>query len=126
MSFNADIKKPKLVENKLKRYYNEKNRQRELKEKIAQEEFIKKQVEEQASIIPEEPMYKKVLNPVWEFIKDNYGFFIIITLISILLYVRYIEVNRKKERMKNVIEQLNKENEIEQIENEISLSTTNF
>ncbi len=126
MSFNADIKKPKLVESKLKRYYNEKNRQRELKEKIAQEEVFKKQIEEQASVVPNEPMYKKILNPVWEFIKDNYGFFIIITLISILLYVRYIEVNRKKERMKNVIEQLNKENEIEQIENEVSLSTTNF
>ncbi len=126
MSFNADIKKPKLVESKLKRYYNEKNRQRELKEKIAQEEVFKKQIEEQASVVPNEPTYKKILNPVWEFIKDNYGFFIIITLISILLYVRYIEVNRKKERMKNVIEQLNKENEIEQIENEVSLSTTNF
>jgi hypothetical protein len=126
MSFNTDIKKPKLVENKLIKYYNDKNRQKELKLKIEQEDILKKQLEEQANNIPPEPIYKKVLNPLWEFIKENYGFFIIVTLISILLYVRYIEVSRKKERMKNVIDQINKQNEIEEIENEVTLDTTNF
>jgi len=37
MSFNTDIKKPKLVENKLIKYYNDKKNQRELKIKIAEE-----------------------------------------------------------------------------------------
>ncbi len=126
MSFNMEIKKPKLVENKLIKYYNEKSRQKELKLKIAQEELLKKQLEEQANNIPPEPIYKKVLNPIWEFIKENYGFFIVITLISILLYVRYIEVSRRKERMKNVIDQINKQNEKEQIENEVTLDTSHF
>jgi hypothetical protein len=126
MSFNTDIKKPKLVENKLIKYYNDKNRQKELKLKIEQEDILKKQLEEQSNNTPPEPIYKKVLNPLWEFIKENYGFFIIVTLISILLYVRYIEVSRKKERMKNVIDQINKQNEIEEIENEVTLDTTNF
>ena len=126
MSFSTEIKKPKLVENKLIKYYNGRNRQKELKLKITQDELLKKQLEEQANNIPPEPIYKKVLNPMWDFIKENYGFFIIITLISSLLYVRYIEVSRRKERMKNVIDEINKQNEKEQIENEVTLDTSNF
>jgi replicative superfamily II helicase len=73
-------------------------------------------------------IYKKVLSPLWEFIKENYGFFIIVTLISILLYVRYIEVSIRKERMKKVIDQINTQNELDQsqIENEVTLDTFNF
>lgn len=126
MSFNKEIKKPKLVENKLIKYYNDKNRQKELKLKIAEEEVQKQQLEQEANNIPVEPVYKKLLNPVWEFIKENYGFFIIITLISILLYVRYIEVCRRKNKMKIVIDQINKQNEKEEFENEILLNTSNF
>jgi len=128
MSFNTDIKKPKLVENKLIKYYNEKNRQKEVKLKIEQDELLQKQLEEQINNIPPEPIYKKILNPLWEFIKENYGFFIIVTLISILLYVRYIEVSIRKERMKKVIDQINKQNELDQtqIENEVTLDTFNF
>ena len=124
MSFSTEIKKPKLVENKLIKYYNDKNRQKELKIKINQEEVQKKQIEQEANNIPVEPIYKKILNPVWEFIKENYGFFIIVTLISILLYVRYIEVCRRKNKMKIVIDQINKQNEV--AETEVSLNTYNF
>jgi hypothetical protein len=124
MSFSTEIKKPKLVENKLIKYYNDKNRQKELKIKINQEEVQKKQIEQEANNIPVEPIYKKILNPVWEFIKENYGFFIVVTLISILLYVRYIEVCRRKNKMKIVIDQINKQNEV--AETEVSLNTYNF
>ena len=124
MSFSTEIKKPKLVENKLIKYYNDKNRQKELKIKINQEEVQKKQIQQEANNIPVEPIYKKILNPVWEFIKENYGFFIVVTLISILLYVRYIEVCRRKNKMKIVIDQINKQNEV--AETEVSLNTYNF
>jgi len=122
MSFNAKIKKPKLVENKVIKYYNQKKNQKELKLKLAEEEIQKKNLEIEANNIPEEPAYKKLLNPVWEFVKENYGFFIIITLILILLYVRYIEVCKRKNKMKDVIKHINNQNELE----EINLKTSNF
>jgi hypothetical protein len=36
---------------------------------------------------------------VWNFIKDNYGFFLMVTLIILLLYVRYVEVNARKKKI---------------------------
>jgi len=112
MSFNTEIKKPKLVENKLIKYYNDKKSQKELKIKIAEEELQKKKIEAELNNIPEESTYKKILNPVWEFIKENYGFFIIITLILILLYVRYIEVCKRKRKMKDIIDEINKQDQL--------------
>lgn len=121
MSFNTDIKKPKLVENKVIKYYNNKKNQKELKIKLA-EEIQKKNLEIESKNIPVEPVYKKLLNPVWEFIRENYGFFIIIILILILLYVRYIEVCKRKNKMKDVIKQINDKNQLE----EINLKTIDF
>jgi len=109
MSFNTDIKKPKLVENKLIKYYNDKKNQRELKIKIAEEELQKKNIEIKINTIPNRPIYKKLLDHLWKFIKQNYGFFIIIILILILLYIRYIEVCNRKNKMKDIIDQINKQ-----------------
>jgi uncharacterized membrane protein len=120
MSFNTEIKKPKLVENKLIKYFNEKKNQKELKTKLAEEVLQKKNLEIEANNIPVEPIYKKLLNPVWEIIKENYGFFMIITLIIILLYVRYIEVCNRKNKMKDVINRINQNQE------EINLQTNDF
>ena len=122
MSFNTDIKKPKLVENKVIKYYNDKKNQKELKIKLVEEEIQKKNLETEANNLLVEPAYKKLLNPVLEFIKENYGFFIIITLILILLYVRYIEVCKRKNKMKDIIKHINNQNELE----EINLNTTHF
>ena len=44
-----------------------------------------------------------VKNYLIEFIKENYGFVIIITLLIILLYIRYVEVSKKKKNTKNII-----------------------
>jgi hypothetical protein len=58
---------------------------------------------------PEQPpnffmkIFLSLKNYLIEFIKENYGFVLIITLLIILLYVRYIEVSKKKEKYKNNI-----------------------
>lgn len=114
MSFDIYNKKPKLVEPKIYKYYNEKIKTKELKEKIKQDEKIKQLELENIPVIQPDPWYKKMFGSIWEFIKENYGFFLIITLISILLYVRFIEVNSRKKKMKDTIEKINKEKEIQQ------------
>ncbi len=111
MSFDIYNKKPKLVEPKILRYYDEKIKIKQNKERIKQNDLIKQQ--EESNIIPT-PWYKKICLNSWEFIKDNYGFFIIISLIITLLYVRYVEVNNRKKKIKNIIDKINKEKEINQ------------
>lgn len=113
MSFDTFNKKPRLIESKVVKYYNDKLRSKELKEKIKQEEIIKEQEAINNVVLPD-PWYKKVLASLWEFIKENYGFFLMVTLISILLYVRYLEVDARKKKMKEAIEKINKEKEIQQ------------
>jgi hypothetical protein len=39
------------------------------------------------------------------FSKKNYGFILLFILLSVLLYVRYIEVNKKKKYIKKLVEQ---------------------
>lgn len=90
MSFN--YKKPKLVEKKFIKYYKN-----IMDKQIQEEEIIKF---EQSNIIP---FHKKILNYIKDFIFDNYGFVILMTLITILLYVRYLEVNKRKQRIKELL-----------------------
>ena len=73
MSFDSNIKKPKLVESKLVNYYNNKIKAIELKQQLETES-----------------------------IKANYGFVLLISLIIILLYIRYIEVTRRKKQLKEL------------------------
>jgi hypothetical protein len=114
MSFDIYNKKPKLIEPKIYKYYNEKIKAKELKNKLEQEEIIKQQNIANIPVVEPDLWYKKIGKNMWEFIKENYGFFLIITLISLLLYVRYIEVNSRKNKMKEAIDKINKEKEIEQ------------
>jgi hypothetical protein len=108
MSFDIYNKKPKLIEPKIFNYYNERNKAKELKETIKKQELAK------IEMIDNEKWYKKLLENIWNFIKDNYGFFLMVTLIILLLYVRYVEVNARKKKMKEVIDKINKEKEIKQ------------
>ncbi len=106
MSFNS-YRKPRLVEPKLSKYYIDKIKEKEIKAKLAQEEFTKQKMEIAILNQPAEPFHKQVTNYIYNFIIENYGFFIMISLLGILLYVRYIEVNKRKAQMKEVIEQIN-------------------
>lgn len=89
MSFDVQTKKPKLVEKKLMKFFEEK-----LKPQI-QEELLKQE--------PKQKWYIKLGGNCFEFMKEYYGVLIIIILLLILLYVRYIEVNKKKNKIKNLV-----------------------
>lgn len=114
MSFDIYNKKPKLVEPKILKYYNEKQRNKELKEQFKLEE--QQRDKQQLDIQQEEPVkwYTTMGNNIINFVKENYGFFLIVSLIIILLYVRYIEVEKRKQKMKTTIDQINKEKQIQQ------------
>ena len=106
MSFDIYSKRPKLVEPKLLKYYNDMNKEVEMKEMALKQEMEKKEVE-----MKEDTFSNKILECIKNFVIENYGFVILFTLISLLLYVRYIEVKRKKEKIKQLLEQqeLNKD-----------------
>jgi len=99
MSFDIN-KKPKLVESKIYKYYDNKVKIKENNKIIP--------------IIEYDPWYKKPYDCVCIFIKQNYKIFFIGFLISVLLYVRYIEVRLRKKKMKDTIDKINKEKEINQ------------
>ena len=108
MSFNS-YGKPKLVEPKLSKYYIKRIKEKEFKSKIAQEEITKQKIEIELSNQPPDPFYKKILNLIYNFIIENYGFVIIISLLIILLYIRHIEVLKRKEQLKEMIKNNNNE-----------------
>jgi hypothetical protein len=109
MSFNS-YRKPRLVEPKLSKYYIDKIKEKEIKAKIAQEEVIKQKIDMEILNQPAEPFHKKITNYIYDFIMENYGFFIMISLLGILLYVRYIEVTKRKAQLKEVVEKMQMEN----------------
>lgn len=105
MSFDIYTNKPNLVEPKLVKYFTKKLKDKELLEKQKIEEIQTKEIIEQKETY-ENKIHIKIGKTCWEFIKEYYGFFIVILLIIILLYIRYIEVSKKKEKIKVINEQL--------------------
>lgn len=117
MSFNS-YKKPKLVETKLSKYYINKILEKKNKINIIQDQLLNKNEE---LVIPvEDGLYKKFTTYLYErmcyicthtrqTIFDNYGFIFIMSLLIILLYVRYIEVTNRKNKMQKIINQINDE-----------------
>ena len=85
MSFYTN-NKPKLVESKLVRYYFNKDKVNDIKQQVQ----INNPIEEYN--IPIKKWYSDTVEYSWNFIKNNYGFVLISSLLIILLYIRYIEV----------------------------------
>jgi hypothetical protein len=103
MSFDILSKKPKLVDLKLVKYYNEKLKMRDIQDKIKQDEIIKQQEIDELNNKPIETIMKRIGITILDFIKENYGFVILVFLLVILLYVRYIEVYKRKQKIKELI-----------------------
>ena len=107
MSFDIYNTRPKLVEGKLLKYYNKKYNPNYVIEEKPQiitkiEQPIVAELKGESIVIDVIPTdfpemwYHKLGNILLQFLKDNYGFVILFLLIVILLYVRYIEVNKRK------------------------------
>ena len=97
MSFYSNMPRPKLVENSIKKQYKELN---EVKEINKINELIL--IDENKSKL----WYNVIKKVCWDFIKENYGFVLIVSLLIILLYVRYIEVHKRKEKIKELLHQI--------------------
>ena len=113
MSFNNNIKKPKLVESKLVNYYNNKIKAITLAAELEKEQINNVNNVNNVNninnvIIPEITWRKKIFNNIIAFIKANYGFVLLLSLIIILLYIRYIEVTRRKQQLKDLHEKTKK------------------
>lgn len=93
--------KPKLIEPKIQKLITNKIEERKNKIILKEQELIQINNIE----IPK-PTHKKLLNIFLEFLKKNYILIIIIILISILLYVRYIETKKRKQQLKHILEQI--------------------
>ena len=117
MSFNS-YKKPKLVESKLAKYYIDKIIEKKNNKIIQDNLEINKDI-----VVLDEPLHNKIIDYLYNCITkmgvyiqgaiiDNYGFILIVSLLIILLYVRYIEVNNRKIKMKKVIDKI-KENDLD-------------
>lgn len=93
---------PKLVEKDLKKFYITQYKINHLKQ-------IKNNSNDYIYIIKQ--YLKYILVSIFNFIKEYYGFFILLTLISILLYIRYIEIYNRKKKIKKIIKYYNLDNE---------------
>jgi len=97
--------KPKLIEPKIAKLIADKIEGK--KNKNIFDNQIKEQEIVQNNIIntPSESFHKKILNYLLKFFKKNYILLIILILIIILLNVRYIETKKRKDQMKEFLEQ---------------------
>lgn len=100
MSFDSYNNKPRLVDKNLIKFHTNKIKNIELNKQIKEDAIIKQKLD--LEDIKANKWYNKCLTIVLNFIKENYGFVLIITLLIILLYVRYLEVERRKAKIKEI------------------------
>ena len=106
MSFENMPKKPSLVEKKILKFVNFKKQKKFL---------LEQQKIEQIKLEEENTTFNKCSTFCIDFMKENYGFILLVVLISILLFVRYIECNKKKEKIKDIVTKYaNKKKELDE------------
>jgi hypothetical protein len=96
MTFNPDKRKPRLVESKIVKFYVDKFKEKEL---IETQKIEQEKIEIEQEKLNPNKWYLKIFIVIKKFIFENYGFVIIICLLAILLYIRYVEVQKKKKRL---------------------------
>jgi len=96
MSFNLHKYKPNLIDLKLLKSYNNKMKNKysivDIPDKIETKSFDK---------INDIKNY--IFDFIWNFIKEYYGLIIFLLLLIILLYIRYIEVYKRKAKLKKIL-----------------------
>lgn len=94
-------RRPKLVERNILKYVNNMKKQKYLaKKEIEQKEIQEKEIEIE---VQSKTWYNKVSDYMWDFIKENYGFVLLFILIILLLFIRYIECNKRKDKIKDIV-----------------------
>lgn len=105
MSFENIPKRPSLVEKKILKFVNMK-KQRKIQ--IEQDKL------EQIKIEQENTTFNKISTYTIDFIKENYGFVLLVFLIGLLLFVRYVECNKRKDKIKEIVAKHAKKEESEE------------
>jgi hypothetical protein len=101
MSFELISNRPKLVERNILKYVNNMKKQKYLAKKdIEQKEMKEKEIELE---VHSKTWYNNVSDYICDFIKENYGFVLLFILIIILLLIRYIECNKRKDKIKDIV-----------------------
>jgi hypothetical protein len=101
MSFELISNRPKLVDRNILKYVNTMKKQKYLaKKEIEQKEIQEKEIEIQ---VQSKTWYNSISDYICEFIKENYGFVLLFILIVLLLFIRYIECNKRKDKIKDIV-----------------------
>jgi hypothetical protein len=100
MSFNYN-KKPSLVPRDVLKYVNHKTKQKYIDNKMIQE---KQEIKTKEIEYENKPWFEKAKNYIWTFMKENYGFVILVVLICLLLFIRYIECIKRKQKIKEIVD----------------------
>ena len=97
MSFDTNNKPLKLVDKNIINYYKQKIKEQDMINNIKNEEIIVTPIK----------WYQSYLDTIKLFISQYYGFILLFIIFSILLYMRYNDVNKRKKTLKKMLKKIN-------------------
>ena len=98
MSLYLHKSKPNLIELKLLKHYNNK-----IKNKYTIIDEPKPNIEKNYYLDTLNIIKNTLINYIWQCMKEYYGVIIFILLMILLLYIRYIEVSKRKKKLKKIL-----------------------